>query len=54
VGSNVDYVDVNDNGDTTLKLNSRYYLNDKASLGLSYATSQDNNDVISGGIRLNF
>ncbi len=54
VGSNIDYVDVNDNGDTTFKLNSRYYLTDKTSLGLSYSTSSDSVDVVSGGIRYDF
>ncbi len=54
VGSNIDYVDVNDIGDTTFKLNSRYYLNDRASLGLSYSTSSEGNDIILGGFRFDF
>jgi len=54
VGSNIDYVDVNDIGDTTFKLNSRYHLNDRASFGLSYSTSEESNDIISGGVRFEF
>lgn len=54
VGSNIDYVDVNDVGDTTFKLNSRYHLNDRVSFGLSYSTSSESNDALTGGVRFEF
>ncbi len=54
VGSKLDYVDVSDIGDTTFNVNSRYHLNEKLSFGLSYSTSSESNDIISGGVRFDF
>jgi len=54
VGSGIDYVDVSDIGNTTFNINSRYHLNDKLSFGLSYSTSEENSDIISGGVRFDF
>ncbi len=54
VGTKIDYVDVNDVGDTTLNVNSRFHLNDKLSFGASYSTSEESNDTVSGGVRFSF
>jgi len=54
VNANVDFVDVNDNEDTSLELGARYYFNKAYSAGLSYSTSTEDVDVISGNIRWDF
>ena len=54
VNANIDFVDVNDNEDTSLNVGARYYFNDALSAGLNFSTSSDDVDVVSGNIRWNF
>lgn len=54
VDANVDFVDVQDIEDTTLKVGARYYFNPAISTGLTYSTSSEDVEAISGNIRWNF
>jgi len=54
VDGNIDFVDVNDNQDTAVKVGARYYFNEAISTGLSYSTSSDDVDIVSAGIRWDF
>jgi predicted porin len=54
VNANVDFVDVNQNEDTSLELGARYYFSKAYSAGLSYSSSTEDVDVVSGNIRWDF
>ena len=54
IGTRIDYADVYDADDTTFQVNSRFFLNDATSLGLSFSTSAEEVDVLSAGVRFNF
>jgi hypothetical protein len=54
VGSNIDFMDIYDTEDTVIKVNSRYYFNDKASMSFSFGTSSEDVDTLSTGLRFNF
>ena len=54
VDANIDYIDVNDNDDTRLKVGARYYINEAISAGVGFSTSSEEVDVVSGNIRWNF
>ncbi len=54
VDANIDYIDVDDNDDTRLKVGARYYINEAISAGVGFSTSSEDVDVISGNIRWNF
>ncbi len=54
VGANVDYIDIDDNDDTRLKVGARYHFNESISAGAGYSTSDEKEDVVSGNIRWSF
>lgn len=54
VDANIDYIDVDDNDDTRLKVGARYYINEAISGGVDYSTSSEDVDAVSGNIRWNF
>ncbi len=54
VDADIDYIDVNKNEDTRLKVGARYYINDIISASVGYRASDKDVDTVSGNIRWNF
>ena len=54
VDADIDYIDVNNDEDTRLKVGARYYINDTISAGVGYSTSDKDVDTVSGNLRWNF
>ena len=54
VDADIDYIDVNKDDDTRLKVGARYYINETISAGVGYSASDKDVDTVSGNIRWNF
>ena len=52
--ANIDYIDIDNSDDTSLKVGARYHINKSISAGVGYSTSEEDVDIISTNIRWSF
>ena len=52
--ANIDYTDIDNSDDTSLKVGARYHINKSISAGVGYSASKEDVDIISTNIRWSF